>query len=322
MMSSRTLSHIPRPDYAHHPAYGKLFGSVSLAQRQQALKRFWSEFRVTYRKTRHARKLQAAPKERTTPLYESLAKDGVVALTIPDTVIDSLRPLIDPHVETVKQQRAAFAPGERKFVHTQVQLRTGAEQDPLLTEFWKILIDMGIMDAAKLYLGKDIIWISGAVQVNDETDVHLKQHFSDVGYTDPPTKYMHLDSSIDMLKCILYYTPVTVDTGPFSFVVGSNRFTTSALEFATRKANDLSLLDRWDRETRGFFWALPSFLQHKAEFGNDLTNEQDMHALLAREHQFTSADGNFIFFDNNSGVHRGALINAGHRVIVQIIIGG
>ena len=157
--------------------------------------------------------------------------------------------------------------------------------------------------------------------MNDETDVHLKRHFDDLGLEDPPTKYMHLDSTIDILKCILYYTPVTLETGPFSYVVGTNRHQSSAIEFATRKANDFARLDSCDRETREVFWALPSFFQHKAEFGNDLTNPKQMESLLANEHKFTSEDGNLLFFDNNAGIHRGALIQKGHRVIVQFLMG-
>lgn len=321
-MSTPNNNKIPRPDYANHPAYGKQFQSVSLAQRQQALKRFFPEFRTAYRKTRQMRKLQNAPKPRTTPLYEQLARDGVVPLVVPEPVIDSLRPLIDPHVAAVKAKRDAFAPHERKFEHTNILLKTGENRDPLLSALWNILGDMGIMDAASLYLGKKIRWIGGAVQMNDDTDLHLQHHFDDLGLEDPPTKYMHLDSTIDILKCLLYYTEVTPDTGPFSFVMGSNRFTTSAIEYATRKANDLSRLDRCDPETRAQFWALPSFFQHKSEFGNDLTDPTQMNALLANERHFTSAEGNLIFFDNNAGVHRGALIKSGHRVIVQILIGG
>jgi hypothetical protein len=47
-----------------------------------------------------------------------------------------------------------------------------------------------------------------------------------------------------------------------------------------------------------------------------------MQALLATERRFTSKEGNLLFFDNNSGVHRGALIQKGHRVIVQVLLGG
>lgn len=321
-MSAMTFSAIPHPDYGNHPAYGKFFGFASLALRRQAIQRFWPQFRASLKQTQDVRKRQNAPRERSTPLYEQLIRDGVVALTIPDQVLTRLHPLIEPHVLTVQEKRAAFQPKDRKFEHTQVQLNTKPDRDPLLNELWKIFEDMGILDAAGLYLNKKIRRIGGAVQMNDSTDIHLKRHFADVGVDDPPTQYMHLDSTIDILKCILYYTPVTSETGPFGYVMGSNRHASSAIEYATRKASDLSRLDRCDAETRALFWALPFFFQNKAEFGNDLTDSKQMEALLSNERQFTSADGNLIFFDNNSGVHRGALITSGQRVIVQLLLGG
>src|SRR4029078_5310253 len=114
-MSINPVSSIPRPDYANHPAYGKLFVIASLGQRREAMKRFWPEFRNALRTTQYARKRRSTPRERTTPLYEQLNRDGVVPLTIPDQVMDRLHPLIEPHVQEVREKRAAFAPKERKF---------------------------------------------------------------------------------------------------------------------------------------------------------------------------------------------------------------
>jgi hypothetical protein len=286
------------------------------------MKRFLPEFRRAWSVTRRTRKLQSAAPPRSTPLYELLKRDGVVALHLPSQSLEPLYPLIEPHVRAVANKRARVTPSERKFDDTQVQLQTQTERDPLIGKFWDIFQDVGILEAASLYLGRPITWLTAAVQMNDDTDIHLKQHFGDLGFDDPPTKYMHLDSTIDILKCILYYTPVTPETGPFGYVVGSNRFRSSTLEYAARKANDMSHLDRCDPETRRLFWALPAMFQYKAEFGNDLTDAKQMQSLLAAEHQFTSADGNLLFFDNNSGVHRGALIQKGHRVIVQFLMGG
>lgn len=321
-MTETNLSYIPRPDYANHPAYGKLFGTPSLAQRREAWRRFSPEFRRAWKTTRQTRKLQNETNGKSTPLYEQLKRDGALALQVPPEVLDPLRPLIDPHVQEVMQKRARLAPNERKFADTQVNLKKAPDEDPLIGKFQKIFKEMGIIEAASLYLGKPIKWVIGAVQMNDDTDIHLSHHFGDLGLEDPPTKYMHLDSTINILKCILYYTSVTADTGPFSYVLGSNRYRSSSLEYATRKANDISRLDGCDPETRKLFWALPSMFQHKAEFGNDLTDTKQMQALIAGERQFTSDAGNLIFFDNNAGVHRGALIKKGHRVIVQFILGG
>jgi hypothetical protein len=123
-------------------------------------------------------------------------------------------------------------------------------------------------------------------------------------------------------KGIIYVSEVTPDTGPFSYVIGSNNFKSSTLEYLVRKANDNSRLDRCDRATRELFWALPHSLQKKSEFGNDLLDSaSEATALLDNEHQFVSAEGDMILFDNE-GVHRGSMVRKGERQILQLIIGG
>jgi hypothetical protein len=321
-VSTTPLNQIPRPTYAEHPAYGKLFRSVSLDERRVALRRFWSEFSHEFQaKWRFDQNKKKAANGKTTPLYEQLKTQGALGLKLTEEEKARTQEMFKPHIERVKAKRAAVPPEKRGFENMVEHINRTT--DPEAVEYyWQIFQRLGVLEAAGLYLGKRITWLEGDVQMNDDTDVHLKNHFADIDFADPPTNYMHLDSSIDILKCILYYSEVTEDTGPFCYVIGSNAYKSGIIEYAARKANDKVRLDKTDRASREIFWALPALFQHKAEFGNDLiTSTPQASALLAGEHKFTSKDGDLVFFDNNNGVHRGSIFKNGYRIIVQFRLG-
>jgi hypothetical protein len=319
---SQELSRIPRPDYAQHLAYGKLFGAPSLATRRQALQRFIPHFRdALTAKMRYDRARKKIERGASLPLYQEMRRVGAVGIRVsPEDRAQVIR-YAQPVMEQLAARRAQIQPDKRKFMDNLMEIPTEARSETRKF-FQNFLERYNVIAAARTYLGKPVYFWAVNVQINDDTDVHLKNHFADVGQPDPPTNYMHIDSTTGVLKCLFYVSEVTEDTGPFSYVLGSNNFKMSLLEYAARKANDTSRLDRCERETRSLFWALPSALQHKAEFGNDLlTTSPGADQLLTQEYQFTSRDGDMIFFDNNNGIHRGSLVKHGQRTILQILMG-
>ena len=93
------------------------------------------------------------------------------------------------------------------------------------------------------------------------------------------------------------------------------------LEGAARRANDRIDLSSCTPERRRLFHALPRRFRRKAKFGNDLESDHPALArLLASERRFTSADGDLILFDDR-GIHRGGLVEAGERFMLQIRLG-
>lgn len=256
------LNQIPRPSYAEHPAYGKLCTTVSLDARRIAMRRFWSQFcREFQSKWRFEQNKKRVANGKTTLLYEQLKKQGALALKLTEEEKARTLEMFKPHIERVRAKRAAVPADKRGF--EDMVLRISRKTDPEPIEYyWQIFQRIGILEAAGLYLGKPIRWLLGDVQMNDDTDVHLKNHFADIDLPDPPTNYMHLDSSIDILKCILYYSEVTEDTGPFCYVTGSTAYKFGMIEYAARKANDKARLDKTDRASREIFYALPALFQH------------------------------------------------------------
>jgi hypothetical protein len=123
---------------------------------------------------------------------------------------------------------------------------------------------------------------------------------------------MHMDTSHDMVKCMIYLGEVDEAKGPFCYVVGSQRLRAGLV----RRAVDRSGLSGYGRATRELFMALPAVLQKKCTFGSDVIDgSPESAALLAAEYHFTSADGNMALFDNH-GVHRGAIVREGERRVL------
>ena len=122
-------------------------------------------------------------------------------------------------------------------------------------------------------------------------------------------------------QAILYLSEVGPDNGPFCYCLGSNHVEIGWLEGAARRANDRIDLSSCAPESRRLFHALPRRLRRKAKFGNDLEGDHpQLGRLLASERRFTLADGDLILFDDR-GIHRGGLVQAGERCMLQIRLG-
>jgi hypothetical protein len=177
------------------------------------------------------------------------------------------------------------------------------------------------MAAADAYLRRPVEIKGMVLQVNDSKDTYQHQKFADVGVPDPATNYMHCDTSEEIVKCMVYLTEVTKRTGPFGYMLRSNRVPVGAFEGLVRRANDRAGLSGYKPETRRLFMALPGLLRHKSMFGSDLVDgTPESRAVLDAEYQFVSADGNAAIFDN-LGVHRGGLVLEGERRVLIANLG-
>jgi hypothetical protein len=313
-----SITRIPTTDYATHPAYGKLFGKPAFPTRVAALRRLlpvlWEQAARRY-KNRHRFPPMIAPGQST--LTADIIRNGVVAVHATSEEMARIAAGAAPYVAALEARRAQIPVGQaRRWNDTSLPIgRDEAEQ--LYKDIRTALKRRGILDAAETYVGHAIKIKNLDVQINDPADAHWRDHFADARVPDPSTAYMHIDS-VRRVKCMIYLTDVTDRTGPFSYVLGTHTIRLGFLEDIVRKANDISRLDRCDRDTRTLFSALPKMLQKKSEFGNDLLDSMpEVAELLAAEHFFTSDQGNLILFDNN-GIHRGGRVLEGTRIILQV----
>lgn len=315
------LRKLPNPDYAHHPAYGLLFGRPKLSTRIRALRRLWPSLReqivmVGQHKRRPRPAFETGAEGEV--LCERVLRDGAVAVRLNADDLAVLREHMQPLIARLRQRKAAI-PREKRVFKDMI-MPVSAETAPAFIEYLGATLERhGVLAAASRYLGSSIVMRDAVkLQLTDADDAPWRGHFADVGLRDPETTYMHIDSEPRFLKCMLYLNEVTLQNGPFAYVIGSNNLDVGRIEYIVRKANDRSRLDKCDVATRQLFAALPRWFQMKSEFGNDLLDASpDAAALIAHEHPFTSEDGDLILFDNN-GIHRGRKVIQGERHAVQI----
>jgi hypothetical protein len=252
-------------------------------------------------------------------LLQTLARDGIAPTRFTTEEIAAIRTLLQQGAEQrLLAQRDAK--GTRSFESNQTWLNA-KEAGPLYALLTEIFTRHGILPAAEAYLRRPVVVKHMLLQINDANDGYQKGKFADVGVPDPATNYMHLDTSEEMVKCMIYLTEVTHRTGPFGYVRGSNRIPVGMFEGLFRRANDRAGLSGYAPETRRMFMALPAPLRHKSMFGSDLMDgTPEAQAVVENEYQFVSADGNAALFDN-LGIHRGGLVREGERRVLIANLG-
>jgi phytanoyl-CoA dioxygenase PhyH len=302
------------PDY-EGPMSGGIANRVAASGRYaplivRGLAQQWS--RPFTRKTAPALSPQAAS------LLETLERDGIAPTRLPTGEIAAIRAQLESHERRLLEKREAKA--VRSFEGNQTWLNR-KEAGPLYVLLEEIFRRNGIMAAAEAYLKRPVVVKHMLLQINDAKDAYQRGKFADVGLQDPATNYMHLDTSEEIVKCMVYLTEVTDRTGPFGYVRGSNRVSVGTFEGLFRRANDRAGLSGYAPETRRMFMALPSPLRHKSMFGSDLLDgAPETKRVVDAEYQFVSADGNAAIFDN-LGIHRGGLVREGERRVLIANLG-
>lgn len=319
-METEEIGAIPQPDYERHPAYGGKFTKPSLKENWLAVRKVspsvWKIFReyLSWRSTWWKNRVQnGRPSTRLVESMEKLARDGAIGLDLPaDDKAWTLEQLA-PWVKKLETQRSERA--KRRFRDNTIRV----EDPSFLCGLESRLVSAGYLDLASAYLGIRLRIRRAYVVIFGEKDTSFwKKGFAGTDFGPPETTYMHLDSTFGSIKFLLYLNEVTEENGPFRYVLGSNRFDRFPGELILRKAMDISRLDSLSEESRRTFYALPALLRRKCAFGYDLRDDDPgARALLAREKQFTSREGDLILFDYD-GIHRGGMVKRGERRMLQI----
>jgi hypothetical protein len=252
-----------------------------------------------------------------TPRLRAMHRDGAVGVRFAPGDMDAIRREIAGPLATLRQKRDSTP--VRTFEGNQTWLNQ--QQAPrLYAALDRVLTANGVFADAAAYLGRPVSASHLTLQLNDANDGFHHHKFADVGLPDPATNYMHVDTSYQLLKFMIYLNEVTEANGPFCYVMGTARLRVGWFEGIVRRAVDRSGLSGYSVPTRQTFLALPKPLRRKCTFGSDLIDGTDaVDALIAAEHRFTSADGDAILFDNH-GIHRGALVQEGERQILVVTL--
>lgn len=249
-----------------------------------------------------------------------MAQHGIHVVTMPSDRFEALDVAARPEFDRLAARRGR-SNGHRAFEESRGQASRAGQRD-LFETIEATLREAGVFDVASAYLGRRAGLIDVNPQINDVSDTFWRDIFPDADLkTLPPTAYCHRDASGGDLKAIIYMTDVDARTGPFSYVVGSNRMRIKRLDDLICEANDSNGLAGTDAAARARFAALPGKLRQKGAFGNDLTPDSPLGREIGQGlWAVTAARGSIVLFDTK-GIHRGGMVESGERRVITCVIG-
>lgn len=249
-----------------------------------------------------------------------MAEHGIHVVTMPGDRFAVLDEAARSEFDRLAARRGK-SNGQRQFEESRGQA-SRAEQRDLFDAIETTLREAGVFDVASAYLGRQAGLIDVNPQINDTTDSFWRDIFPDADLkTLPPTAYCHRDASGGDLKAIIYMTDVGDRTGPFSYVVGSNRMKINRLDDLICEANDSNGLAGTDAISRARFAALPRKLRQKGSFGNDLRPDSALGREIGQGLWAVKAGkGSIVLFDTK-GIHRGGMVEDGERRVITCVIG-
>ncbi|MFK7837579.1 MAG: hypothetical protein AB8B60_15320 [Sulfitobacter sp.] len=256
-------------------------------------------------------------------ILKKIEADGCCVVKMDDETFAKVEAITDRFFDRLKARRAATAKGEdRDFDESRSSVDSREDGTTLYDELNSILKESGVLDAVSRYLGRQVSLIDVNPQINDSSDSFWRKIFPDMPDMDlPKSAYFHRDASGGDLKAIFYMSDVGPENGPFSYVVGSNRMPVSRLDDLIGEANDHNGLSATHLEARARFAALPTKLQQKGAFGNDLKDDNALAEEIRKSvWEITAPKGSIVLFDTK-GIHRGGMVVDGERHVVTTVIG-
>ncbi|MCG9893893.1 MAG: hypothetical protein MH204_00275 [Fimbriimonadaceae bacterium] len=250
---------------------------------------------------------------------EEFVDTGFLVSNLDEDELTRLKELVAEPIAELRKARAEA--GEQTFIGNTKFFNPGDHKE-LFETLAKYMRRHGMLDAASALIGRPVTVTHLLIQINDPKDAYFHNVFADVeGMADPATNYMHVDTSYDMVKAVVYLNEVGRDNGAFSYVLGSHHARPVGWEGILRRAVDRSGMSYTKRNWRQLFYSLPKGLRKKCTFGVDLEDGSEAsNAMLNREFYITSDQGNMGLFANN-GVHRGGITKTGERVVFFATIG-
>ena len=320
---SDTTRHLPRIDYAGHPAYGGMLephpdlGREALQELEPLIAEMREveadrQARFGYRHG-HGEAIGAA-----------LVRDGVAPVQLSRTSLDPIvqgsGPTFAAIAERLEQTRAA---GERVKYSRALEGVSAASHPELWTAVERAMADSGALQITAAYFGAPGAKVrSAGLLLNQPNQDWVVRLYRDIEIESPPTVGFHIDSNGKcFVKAVLYLNEVGPEQGPFGVVSGSHRWDEGSDDRIFRRAYDKSMLPTRSAKRRRMFLSLPETMQVKAEFGGDmLADSPEAKALLAEEIVATGPAGQLNLFDPEA-IHRGGNVRAGERRVMLITMG-
>ena len=192
----------------------------------------------------------------------------------------------------------------------------------------------GVFSVVNAYSANKMRIMGTGLEYSREGQEWYPRIYSDVGLTDGPLQYLHVDEADYTMKAIIYATKVGDENGPTSFIPGSNRWARSELCFRSFKGLDRLTHDRYSRfgpsgyrpvarnpKLREVFMQLPRAFRGSSHFGDDVLGGTALATELTQgELRFMPQKAQAVVFDGSRTLHRGALVRAGERIAMQVVL--
>jgi hypothetical protein len=189
----------------------------------------------------------------------------------------------------------------------------------IISEVQALYEQNGFIEAASAYNQRQMKIANVVLHIAKPTDQNYKQFLYDCQSV-PKTTCMHIDPKEDVIKSMIYLEDVDKDTGPFSYIPGSNRWVHDPLQNLLGRAISTGSYCDDPIKRKGIF-RLPSKLRVSHNFGRILEDGSEMSdALLGAEWKIEGETGTAILFDPGAGIHRGGICNTGTRVALQVLM--
>lgn len=253
-----------------------------------------------------------------TQLYENLEKNGCSGLQLSKKSIDSINNLLEKDIRKLE----AIGDNDPK-PHFYDRFVTYNKQhnselfDVLSQEFEK----HKVFSSISKYHGtnKKFSLHHVSLQIATSTDKHHYQTLKDTNIT---TKLisLHMDPKFDVMKSLVYLNHVDEDTGPFTTIPGSNKWSYDMLERIVACGNSIgNYLD--SPSHRKVLRSFPKRLRKNVIIGRYILDESDTSKFLIKGlHEFLSEECNCIIFDPTNVFHRGGLCKTKNRINLQIVM--
>lgn len=315
---------IPIIDYKKHSLYSnvKVSFSFSIYQTWKFLNHYF-RIRSGFAK---GNKLSQKYKHffRANNASKVLDEYGIFSLKSNTDIRRELNEKFKNEISNLKKKRELFPPETRGVSKSISMLCNIIEKDETYYFFNNLCKDLGILEASQAHKRMPLQLSFVALQINNSKDGGILKACKDETGIISDTKYMHIDSGVNTMKCIIYLNKgVKKRTGSFSYVLRSHKHLSNHV-LASRKANDVSNLESLRKKSvKSKFLGIPKFFRHKANFGNDLI---DYHhrlesSILLENEVYMESDNCLGFIFNPDGIHRGAIFSEeGERIILQVML--
>lgn len=258
--------------------------------------------------------------------FSSLQEHGMYITELPPEAYADIRRLALEHLPGLRQR--AISDRFNRAV------TTTAFNSPLWKAIKRAAKEAGIFDVLSEFKQNRMTLLGAGLEYSCAEQNWYQSIYADIGLTDSPLQYLHVDEGDCFPKSIIYVTPVNEENGATRAIPGSNNWEKSECRFRMHKALDRVVGDRYAKyvrrahyrplarhaELRRIFMELPKPFQGSSHFGDDvLAGTELANTLIGLEVPYLSQGGQALVFDGPHLLHRGSLVKSGERLALQVI---